>query len=116
MLDKMKELKDKIELIIEKSNIDKPACKNCKLFNNGTCLFGCINERNGVGYRFNNGRLTSPDYSCENFDVVYNLSESTVDVLKDMLKDIERVNEGKKNLELLLNGKITESDFVEIMR
>ncbi|MCM1221191.1 MAG: hypothetical protein NC548_42595 [Lachnospiraceae bacterium] len=112
----MKEIKDKLELIIEKSNTDKPACKNCKSFCDGKCLFGCVNERNMSGYRFNNGRITSPEYSCSNFNVVYNLSESTVDVLRDMLKDIERVNEGKKNLELLLTDKITEDEFVYIMR
>lgn len=112
----MKDLKEKIELIIEQSTSEKPKCKNCKSFSNGTCLFGCVNERNRYGYRLNTGKLTSPDYSCSNFDGVYNFNENTVDVLNDIIKDIERVNEAKKNIDLLLNGKITESDFVDIMR
>lgn len=112
----MEDFKNKIESIIEQSNCDKPACKNCKSFCNGSCMFGIVNERNGNRYRFNNGRLTSPDYSCDNFEVVYNLNENTVDVMKDIIKDIERVDEAKKNLELLLSGKITEDDFVDIMR
>ena len=49
----MKDLKEKIELIIEQSASEKPKCKNCKSFSNGTCLFGCVNERNGY---FNFGR------------------------------------------------------------
>ena len=112
----MENLKNKIERIIEQSNCDKPACKNCKSFCDGKCMFGSVNERNGIKYRLNNGRITSPDYSCDNFDVIYNINESTVDILRDMIKDIERVNEGKLNLELFLNGKITENDFVDIMK
>lgn len=112
----MKELKDKIELIIEQSTSEKPMCKNCTSFCNGTCTFGCVNERNKYGYRLNNNKLTSPEYSCNNFNSVYKFNEGTVDVLNDILKDIERVNEAKKNLELLISGKITESDFIDIMR
>lgn len=112
----MKELKDKIELIVEQSTSEKPMCKNCVSYCNGTCSFGCVNERNGNRYRFNNNRLTSPEYSCDNFNSVYKFNEDTVDVMNDILKDIERVNEAKKNLELLLSGKITEADFVDIMR
>jgi hypothetical protein len=44
------------------------------------------------------------------------LSENTVDALRDMVKDIERVNEDIMNLELMLNGKINESDFVELVK
>jgi hypothetical protein len=33
-----------------------------------------------------------------------------------MVKDIERVNEDIMNLELMLNGKINESDFVELVK
>lgn len=112
----MKDLKDKVELIIEQSTLVKPTCKNCKSYINGTCTFGCVNERNIYGYRMNTGKLTTPDYSCSNFESTYSFNEDTVDVLNDVLKDIARVNEAKKNLELLLSGKITESDFVEIMK
>lgn len=112
----MKDLKDKIELIIEQSCSDKKMCKNCKSFTNGTCTFGCVNERNGYGYRLNTGKLTSPEYSCSNFKSEYDFSEDTIHVFEDVLKDIERVNEAEKNIKLLLNNKITESDFVDIMR
>ena len=112
----MKDLKNKIELIVEQSISDKPACKNCKRYQDGACTFGCVNERNVYGYRLGSRKLTTPDYSCSNFESVYKFNENTVDVLNDILKDIERVNEAKKNLTLLLDGKITESDFVDIMR
>lgn len=110
------ELKNRIVAIIEKSNSDKPACKNCKKYNDGICTFGCVNERNGIGYRLNNGRRTTPDYSCDNFDVIYNLSEDTKETLNTLIKDIERVNEGAMNLDLLLSGKINENDFNEMMK
>jgi hypothetical protein len=112
----MEDLKDKLKLIIEKSNTDKPACKNCKSYLDGACIFGCVNERRMGTYKFSNKKLTTPDYSCNNFDAVYNFEESTVDVLRDLLHDIERVDEGKLNLELLLSGKINESEFVDIMK
>ena len=112
----MKELKDKISLIVEQSTCDKPACKNCKSYSDGTCIFSCVNERNSYGYRLNAGKRTTPEYSCSNFEPVYNMNESTIDVLNDIMADIERVNEAKKNLELLLSGKITEADFVELMK
>lgn len=112
----MKDLKDKLNLIIEQSTCAKPACKNCVSYSNGTCSFGCVNERNGYAYRLNNNRLTTPDYSCENFNSAYKFNEKTVDVMSDIVKDIERVNEAKKNLELLLSGKITEDDFVDLMK
>ena len=35
----------KLELIIEQSNTDAPACKNCCSYKNGGCSFGCMNER-----------------------------------------------------------------------
>ena len=108
----MKDLKDKIELIIEQSS-SKAACKNCKNYNNGKCCFGCMNEGKFKGaYQ----KITTPDYICSNHSRVYNLSEDTLDSLKDLLADIERVNEGKKNLELLLADKITEEEFREIMK
>lgn len=111
----MKELKDKIELIIEQSTSEKPACKNCVSYCNGNCMFGCVNERNGNRYRLNTGCVTTPEYSCSNFQSQYKFNESVVDVLLEIKKDIERVNEAKKNLELLTSGKISESDFVDIM-
>jgi hypothetical protein len=47
---------------------------------------------------------------------VYSLSENTVDALRDMVKDIEKVNEDIMNLELMLNGKINESEFTELVK
>ena len=111
----MKDIKNKIELIIEKST-GKQACKNCLSYNDGTCTFGCVNERNGYAYNFSNKKITTPEYSCGNFSAVYSLNEDTLDALRDLLADIERVNEGAKNLDLLLSGKMTEADFVEIMK
>jgi hypothetical protein len=35
--------------------------------------------------------------------------------LKDLLKAVERVDEGAKNLELLLTGKITEDEFNDLV-
>lgn len=109
------ELKDRIQTIIEKSNSDKPACKNCKSYCDGICSFGSVNERNGNRYRFSNGKATTPDYSCSNFDIVYNLSERTKETLTNLMKDIDRVNEGAVNLELLLSGRMSEEDFNEIL-
>lgn len=111
----MNDIKNKIELIIEKST-GKNVCKNCKSFNEGTCTFGCVNERNSYGYNLGSRKITTPEYSCGNFAPTYSLNENTLDTLRDLLADIERVNEGKKNLELMLSGKITEEDFVEIMK
>lgn len=110
------ELKNKIVAIIEKSNSDKPACKNCKTYNDGICMLDCVNERNGIGYRFNNGRRTTPDYYCDNFNVVYKLSEDTKETLETLIKDIDRVNEGAINLELFISGRIDEKDFNEMMK
>ena len=36
------ELKNKIIDIIEKSNSDKPACKNCKSYCDGVCKSGIV--------------------------------------------------------------------------
>lgn len=110
------ELKNKIASIIEKSNNDKPACKNCKSFCDGACEFGCVNERNGVRYNFSNKKITTPDYFCNNFDAVYNFSESTLDKLRDLIEDIDRVNEQCMNFDLLLSGKISENDFNELLK
>lgn len=111
----MKDLKEKIELILEQSSSSKPMCKNCVSYSNGTCTFGCVNERNGNRYRLNTGSITTPEYSCSNFKKEYDFSDNVLEVLGDVLKDIERVNEAKKNFSLLLDGKISESDFVDIM-
>lgn len=110
------EFKNKIIKIIEKANSDKPACKNCKSYNDGMCMFGCVNERNGIGYRLNNGRRTTEDYSCDNFDVVYNISENTKNTLNEIIKDIDRVNEDAINLELFLSGRINENEFNEMLK
>ena len=107
---------NKINLIIEQSNSESPKCKNCANHCDGACTFGCVNERSMGKYMFSQRKLTSPDYSCDNFKPVYSLSENTVDTLRDMVKDIERVNEDIMNLELMLNGKINESDFVELVK
>lgn len=112
----MNELKDKINLIIEMS-CKKPTCGTCEYYYEGACLFRNVNERNGAGsYKLNNRRATTANYSCDNYNGVYSFNEDTLDVLHDILKDIERVNEAKKNLELLLDERITESDFVDMMR
>lgn len=111
----MKEIKERIESIIENAS-DKAACKKCSLCKDGCCTFGCVNERNGNRYNFSNKRITTPDYCCDNYKPVYSLSENTLDTLRDLLKDIERVNEGKKNLDLMLSGKITEEDFIDMMK
>lgn len=110
------ELKNRIISIIEKSNSDKPACKNCKSYNDGICTFGCVNERNGIKYRLNNGRMTTAEYSCDNFKTEYNLSEDTKKTLVTLMEDIDRVNEGVTNLDLLLSGKITENEFNELLK
>ena len=60
-------------------------------------------------------RLTSPNYSCDHFDANYTLNEKTLDNLKDLLKAVERVDEGTKNLELLLAGKISEDEFNDLV-
>ena len=115
-MENYKDIVNKINLIIEQSNIDCPKCKNCANHCDGACTFGCVNERSMGKYMFSQRKLTSPDYSCDNFKPVYSLSENTIDALRDMVKDIERVNEDIMNLELMLNGKINESDFVELVK
>ena len=110
------ERKNKIINIIEKSHSDKPTCKNCKSYCDGICKSGVVNERNGNKYRINNGKMTTPDYSCNDFDVVYNFSEDTKESLNNIIKDIDRVNESEKNLDLLVSGKLSEDDFNEILR
>ena len=107
---------NKINLIIEQSNSESPKCKNCVNHSDGACTFRCVNERSVGRYLFSQKKLTSPDYSCDNFKPVYSLSENTVDALKDMVKDIEKVNEDIMNLELMLNGKINESEFTELVK
>ena len=115
-MEKYNDIVNKINLIIEQSNNENPKCKNCANHCDGACTFGCVNERSVGKYLFSQRKLTSPDYSCDNFKPVYSLSENTVDALRDMVKDIERVNEDIMNLELMLNGKINESDFVELVK
>lgn len=102
----MKDIKNKLNTILEQASCVKPACKNCESYKNGGCTFGCLNER---------VKITSPNYSCDNFKCVYSFNENTLDSLRDLLKDVERVEEGVKNLELLLSGKINENDFVDIV-
>lgn len=92
--------------ILEQANCDKPACKNCVSFKNGGCAFGSVNEK---------VKLTSPNYSCDNFKKVYEYNEDTICALRDLLNDAKKVEAGFKNLELLLDNKITEKDFVEIV-
>ena len=115
-MEKYKDIVNKINLIIEQSNSESPKCKNCINHCDCACTFGCVNERSVGRYLFSQKKLTSPDYSCDNFKPVYNLNENTVDVLRDMVKDIERVNEDIMNLELMLDGKINENEFVEIVK
>ena len=102
----MENIKKALSQIIEQASSVSPKCQYCQSYKTGGCSFGCLNER---------VRITSPNYSCEHFDKVYNLSEKTLDTLKDLYKDMERVDEGIKNLELLLEGKITEDDFNDLV-
>lgn len=115
-MENYKDIVNKINLIIEQSNTECPKCKNCVSHCDGACTFGCVNERNMGRYMFSQRKLTSPDYSCDNFKPVYSLSENTVDALRDMVKDIERVNEDIMNLDLMLSGKINESEFTELVK
>ena len=108
------ELKNKINDIIEQSNTDKPACKNCKRYCDGTCLSGKVNEMNGNGY--SKVKMTTPNYSCSEFDVRYNISEDTRDSLRTLLNDLQRVNEATMALDMLLAGKINENEFNEILK
>jgi hypothetical protein len=110
------ELKDKITNIIEQSNTDKPACKNCKRYCDGTCMTEKVNEMNGNGYIFRKAKVTTPDYSCGEFDVRYSISENTRDSLRTLLKDIERVNEGTMALDLFLSGKVNENELNEMLK
>lgn len=115
-MEKYKDIVNKINLIIEQSDSEYPKCKNCINHYDGACTFGCVNERSGGRYIFSQKKLTSPEYSCNNFKPVYSLSENTVDTLRDMVKEIEKVNEDIMNLEMMLNGKINESEFVELVK
>ena len=102
----MENIKNRLISILEHADCDKPACKNCVSYKNGGCSFGCVNER---------VKITTPNYSCDNFNGVYEFNETTLDALKDMLKDVEKIEESAKNLELLLSGKITETDFIDLV-
>ena len=44
------------------------------------------------------------------------INERTIETLQDFISDIDRVNMGIKNIDLLLNNKIDENDFVDIMK
>ena len=102
----MENIKERLSEIIEQASCVTPKCQYCKSYKQGGCSFGCVNERL---------RITSPNYSCENFGANYPFNESTIEILKDLLKAYERVDEGVKNLELLLDGKITEEEFKDIV-
>lgn len=117
-MENYKDIVNKINLIIEQSNVDNPKCKNCISYNsdNNSCTFGFEHRKNMNKYLFARKKITSPDYSCDNFKPVYDLSENTVDVLRDMVRDIEKVNEDIMNLELMLDGKIDENEFVELVK
>ncbi len=94
--------------IIEKSNVEEPICKNCKSYQDGVCTFGSVNGRNN--------KVTTPNYSCENFDNLYKFSTNTKDILNNIIKDIDRVDTSIKNLDLLLKGDITEDDFNDFLK
>jgi hypothetical protein len=117
-MENYKDIVNKINLIIEQSNVDNPKCKNCISYNSNisSCTFGLEHRKNMNKYLFARKQITSPDYSCDNFKPVYSLSENTVDVLRDMVRDIEKVNEDIMNLELMLDGKIDENEFVELVK
>ena len=46
---------------------------------------------------------------------VVNTMDDVLDTLTDLLKSVKRVDEGVKNLELLLAGKITEDEFNDLV-
>ena len=115
-MENYKDIVNKINLIIEQSNSETPKCKNCISHCDGACTFGCVNERSAGKYLFSQRKLTTPDYSCVNFKPVYSLNENTIEILRDMVKDIERVNEDIMNLCLILDGKINESEFTELVK
>ena len=115
-MENYKDIVNKINVIIEQSNTECPKCKNCVNHCDGACTFGCVNERTVGKYIFSQKRLTTPDYSCSNFKPVYSLDENTVDALRDMVRDIEKVNEDIMNLEMMLNGKINENEFIELVK
>lgn len=102
----MENIKKVLSEIIEQAGCDTKKCQYCKSYKNGGCTFGCVNERL---------RITSPNYSCDNFDANYSLNEKTLDNLRDLLKAVERVDEGIKNLTLLLDGKINEDEFNDLI-
>ena len=102
----MENIKNRLSEIIEQASCVTPKCQYCQSYKSGGCSFGCLNEK---------VRITSPNYSCEHFNANYTLNEKTLDNLKDLLKAVERVDEGAKNLELLLTGKITEDEFNDLV-
>lgn len=102
----MENIKEKLSKIIEQASCGTPKCANCASYNGNGCVFGSLNER---------VKITTPNYSCDNFNGRYAFEEKTVDVLRDLLKIAERLDEGEKNLNLLLEGKITEKDFNDIV-
>lgn len=102
----MKNIKERLTEIIEQASCETPKCANCKSYNGNGCTFGYLNER---------VKMTTPNYSCDNFDGRYVFEEKTIDVLRDLLKVAERLDEGEKNLDLLLEGKITEKEFNDII-
>ena len=102
----MENIKNKLSEIIEQASCVSPKCMYCQSYKSGGCSFGCVNER---------VKITSPNYSCDNFNANYTLNEKTLDNLRDLLKAAERVDEGMKNLDLLLSGKISEDEFNDIV-
>ena len=69
-MENYRDIVNKINMIIEQSNCDSPKCKNCVNHCDGACTFGCVNERSVGKYLFSQRKLTSPDYSCDNFKPV----------------------------------------------
>ena len=79
-MEKYKDIVNKINLIIEQSDNECPKCKNCISHCDGACTFGCVNERSMGKYMFSQRKLTSPDYSCDNFKPVYSLNENNLKI------------------------------------
>lgn len=103
----MENIVEKINYIIEcSSNTEHPVCKNCGSYCNNACTFKQVNEKR---------KITTPNYSCGNFHSTYAYNNKTIEALKCLLEDMQRVNEGTKNLALLLEGKITEQDFTDLI-
>lgn len=100
----MDNVKTILERIVENAGGCVKACKHCTSYKEGCCTHGCLNERR---------RPTSPNFSCDCFNSEFEYDRETLSSMKSLLECLERVENGVKNLELLLDGKINQEEFVE---